>query len=368
MPSPSVRRILLHIAPVVGLSACGRQETDACLQVDPDATSCPAPEDVNPAELVLSCGSELVSIEGEGVLQEGSLAWGEGDTRDTSAPPEMMCCYPVVETRSDCVYGRPLVLGGTVVTAPATPGASGWDAAGCRPCLQGLDPATRAALAKAWTAAALDEHASVAAFSRVALELMALGAPGALVEATHRAALDEIRHARLGFALAAAYGGAPVGPGALPLGAAVPISQDLVAVAAAAAREGCVGETLSALLAAEAAAGATDPAVRAALQVIAQDEMRHAALAWRTVRWALDAGGAPARAAVAGVFAAALRDGVQGPEGPGDGDPKLLVAHGVIGVDLTRRVIASGLRDVVGPCGRALLSGRALPSAQDLRR
>ena len=46
--------------------------------------------------------------------------------------------------------------------------------------------------AEAWRLAGLAEHSSVAAFGRVALELMAVGAPGRLVADAHQAAIDEV--------------------------------------------------------------------------------------------------------------------------------------------------------------------------------
>jgi hypothetical protein len=51
--------------------------------------------------------------------------------------------------------------------------------------------------------------------------------------------------------------------------------------------EGCIGETVAAVEAAEASARAADPVVRSVLAKIAEDEGRHAELAWRFVRWAL---------------------------------------------------------------------------------
>src|SRR5205814_4301213 len=51
--------------------------------------------------------------------------------------------------------------------------------------------------------------------------------------------------------------------------------------------EGCVGETLGALLAAEQLRLASDPEVRRILQRIAKDELRHAELAWTFLAWAL---------------------------------------------------------------------------------
>ena len=76
--------------------------------------------------------------------------------------------------------------------------------------------AVRGALARLWAESARGEHASVPAFSRLSLSLVALGAPAGLVEAALRAALDEIQHARLAFSLASTYAGEPVGPGPLP--------------------------------------------------------------------------------------------------------------------------------------------------------
>ncbi len=75
----------------------------------------------------------------------------------------------------------------------------------------------RKAAAEFWTRVGLMEHASVAAFSRFSLQLMALGAPSDLLQKSHEAAADEIRHARDAFALASHYAGRPVGPGVLPM-------------------------------------------------------------------------------------------------------------------------------------------------------
>ena len=65
-------------------------------------------------------------------------------------------------------------------------------------------------LAEEWIENARSEHASVPAFSRLSLTLMSLGAPARLVEGAHRAALEEIEHARLAFALAGATRVKPV--------------------------------------------------------------------------------------------------------------------------------------------------------------
>ena len=70
-----------------------------------------------------------------------------------------------------------------------------------------------AVVAAHYAEVAAGEHASVASFAHVSLELMAYGAPAELLVDTHRAALDEIEHARMAYALASEYGGCAMGPG-----------------------------------------------------------------------------------------------------------------------------------------------------------
>jgi hypothetical protein len=322
------------------------------MAVADDATSCPAADDVDPADLFGDCGSTIRAVVGEGTLSAGGIGFG-GDTGG------QICCYSVRETMSTCDYGRPYLEDGAARVAPVTR-SRGWSRRS-RPSVEGLSPRARAALATRWTRAALDEHAAIAAFSRVSLDLLAAGAPAALVDATHRAARDEVRHARLGFALASTYAGETVAPGAFPFTQALSPSGDLVALAVATTREGCIGETVSTLLALEAARLARDPAVRATLATIARDETRHAALAWRTVRWAMQRGGAPVREAVAAVFAEVAREGVAvppplGPSADFD-DAAILEPHGLLGRARTLAVADDALRRVILPCAQGLLGG-----------
>src|SRR6185369_6465721 len=83
--------------------------------------------------------------------------------------------------------GRALRVARAAVTARATD-AAGWEAD--LPAAAHLSPEVRGALANLWTESARAEHASVPAFSRLSLSLVALGAPAHLVEAAHRAALE----------------------------------------------------------------------------------------------------------------------------------------------------------------------------------
>src|SRR5262249_21588545 len=162
-----------------------------------------------------------------------------------------------------------------------------------------IAPEIRAALAAHWEREAAFEHASVAAFARASLALLAAGAPPDLVAATHAAAIDEIEHARLGYALASAYGAEPRGPAALPA-AAPPFSGSLEDLAVETLIDACAGESAAALALREASAAVRDEGVRAVLSRIADDEERHAELAFRTVAWAARAGGEPVARALRG--------------------------------------------------------------------
>jgi hypothetical protein len=138
--------------------------------------------------------------------------------------------------------------------------------------------------ARAWLAEAATEHASVAAFSRISLELLALGAPPDLVAKAHRAAMDEIEHARACYALAARFGMAR-GPAPLAVPAMGPI--DRARFAKSAILDGFANEAAAAQLARDRAEAERDPVVRAVLERIASDEERHAAFGLEMARWAL---------------------------------------------------------------------------------
>ncbi|MDP2308969.1 MAG: ferritin-like domain-containing protein [Pseudomonadota bacterium] len=302
-----------------------------CYAVDPSLTECPAPADVVLDQVIpATCGATVLTVDGAGELSTGCAYIG-------GAVPGGWCLYPITVSvpEDPCDYGRPLVVDGRPRLAPLVR-ARGWTAPAA--------PAQAdAAQAATWARIGLAEHASVASFSRFALDLLAQGAPADLVADAHAAALDEVRHAKLAFGIASAFANDTLGPGPLTLGD-LSLSADLAALAFATAREGCVAETLSALQMAEARDRATDPAIRAALTLIARDEARHAALAWRTVRWALLAGGAPVRAALIQAFATP-------PTLPGDD------ASGLLPPPVARAAILRGWAEVVVPAATALLGG-----------
>jgi hypothetical protein len=169
-----------------------------------------------------------------------------------------------------------------------------------------LNEVTQKALTDAWCTDAQMEHASVASFARFTLELLALGAPADIVSASQSASLDEVEHARLCFALASRFSGQSIGPGQLDM-TGVLRGTSLAECAGWTVIEGCIGETIAALTARAQIDVAKDDQVRQALLRIAEDEERHAALAWRFVAWAIAVGGAPVRAAVEQAFGEGMR-------------------------------------------------------------
>src|SRR5205823_5592003 len=134
--------------------------------------------------------------------------------------------------------------------------------------------------------AALEEHASIAAFARTICELMAHGAPLDLIRETQEALADEIRHTEMTMARL----GGSFALGTLPA-AMAPLSRDIDEFFRDVFRGGAIGETRAAMLAERQWMETGDPFY----ETIAIDEARHAALAFKTLRWLLDTHPALAR-------------------------------------------------------------------------
>lgn len=282
------------------------------------------------------------------------------------------CCYFFHKINEIC-EGRPFLVAGEPRTAPVVPRAD-WhtrdilrdlaptlaltaDLAASDPLRRASlepDPRTRAALAAAWSDDAAAEHASVAAFARFILQLLAVGAPADLVAAAQRALADEVEHARACFALASRHAGRALGPGPLDMSDTT-CPTDLPEILAATILEGCIGETLAAALAAAAAAQTRDPAAHAALTRIARDEADHAALAWRFIRWSLEQHPELAPHARR-VLADALARPPAARPWPADVDPTIMQAHGRLAPDVQAALIHEALREVLAPCAAALIA------------
>lgn len=182
-------------------------------------------------------------------------------------------CPPEVPT---CEIGRPLTVDHEVRVAELANRC--WGEAR----LDGLSP--EPGRAEYWLGVARMEHASVASFARFASELLRFGAPPRLLAQAFAAAADEVRHAEGAFAIASAYAGRPIGPGALRVDDLDPTDDPELFVTRL-ITEGCVGETLGVAEVLDMLAGDVDPRVRPHLEQVAADETRHAALAWQTLRW-----------------------------------------------------------------------------------
>lgn len=327
-----MRQSPLLLSILAALTACdGATEEKVCKLVPADQATCPAASEVSPNELFLpgKCGDfEISDVRGP-VTREDLNTQG-------TAEPTPACCYKadvVDKTSGECVIGRPYFEDGVDLCAPLrseTP--------------QSVAP--EAARAAAWARAGAGEHASVAAFARLTLQLLALGAPTDLLRGAQQAALDEVGHAEQCWALAERFGAAKLAPGPFPFPGDVAVGISLVELASAAVREGCLAETLGAHVAQVAADSAPEPDVRAALQRIATEETTHAVLSFRIVAWALKVGGPSVTAAVQAAFGAPC--------------PRLdieeLALRSNVDVAELRRAAEQGLVEVIRPAAQRLLA------------
>jgi len=335
-----VARSGLLVSILGAIAGCTSSFSDrGCMNVPPEQTTCPSGSKVSPKSLFLpgKCGDDLEIDEVNG---DGTLTTLTND----SGTQSQACCYPVTvidhNTNQECAVGRPYLDNGTLRTAAL--GLTLRDAA--FDANDGSVPDARRAVA--WAKAGAEEHASVASFARLALSLMALGAPTELLADVQRAGLDEVRHAEACWELARHFGAERVTPGAFPFGGPVEALVTLAELAFAATREGCLGETLGAHLVLRAAALAPEPAVRRALEAIAAEEAEHAVLSFRIVAWALATGDSETRAAVERALS------LPWPE------PELdeLALRANVDASALRRASDEGIAEVLRPATSALLA------------
>jgi hypothetical protein len=126
-------------------------------------------------------------------------------------------------------------------------------------------------------------------------------------------------------------------------------------VARAALVEGCIGETLAAVVALEQAQHASDGPIRAALLEVAEDETRHAELAFRFVVWALARGGQRLRETLRREVEQRLQEL---PE-PSRSDLATTVLHhyGRLGADEQRTLYRQAYDQILRPALATLLDG-----------
>jgi hypothetical protein len=201
-----------------------------------------------------------------------------------------------------------------------------------------------------WRRAGQLEHASIAAFARFSLQLLSLGAPAQLLHAASSAMADETRHAEAAFRVASHFDRAALGPGPLSL-QRLDLNQSLQSIVVETILEGCVGETLAALEAAEAWARAAHPRVREALVEVAGDEARHAELAWSFLAWALASYGDALLDTIDAAFEQAETAARGAPSAP---PLKGLAGFGVLPAEDVERVRREAWQAVIRPCREAL--------------
>ncbi len=260
------------------------------------------------------------------------------------------CCYTY--RTGPCGKGRPMREGDRLIVALESSDPS-WArpprdeamlVAEATEVARRLPISARTLLASHLRKMGLLEHASVAAFAHVSLELMALGAPPDLVAGAHQAALDEVRHAQIMLALATGIDGRDRSPGPLitpPVRDPSPlrILRDTL-------REGCMGETVGAVLLDEAARHCAIPALRAIYAQVGEDEARHAELAWRTVQWLLTHGISEADRPRALEL---LRSANEAPTENDEACSRAAPALGVLGTHTQRRVFERVSSSIMAP-------------------
>ena len=290
-----------------------------------------------PAQPKFSCGTD-----------------GQECAADSQCPEFQACIAGNCESLMN-ICGRPFLVGGIQRQATAVR-RNDW-AQAISVSLDGLDSGARNTLAEHYTNAGLMEHASIAAFARFVMDLLALGAPPHLLEAACGAVDDERVHAQICFGLASEYAGVRRGPGRINVEGALQ-SGGSGEVLETTFREMCIGETCAAMEVAESALRASEPTVRTALERIAADETRHATLGWKFVKWLLDGQSAADRKRslkrLRSLVAAEGRRRATAARTRPAPEMDDLVAHGYLSDAVRSAVHTSAINDVVAPCVETL--------------
>jgi len=329
------------------MSECSRPMTSLLVLLTSAIAACGAsgkidPDDGGANDSAVDAATDALTLADTGqadtspVCEAGTQPGGDGG------------CAPIVQSAR-----RPFLVGRSLRSAVVTERRD-WSRK-VAPVTGSVDVKTAEALAQSWLQDGLEEHASVAAFARFTMHLLSVGAPPDLVGRSQRASLDEIEHARSCFALAERLGKRPRGPSSLRIDDAVgPVS--LAEIAALTAEEGCVGETLGAVLAAEQLARASDPETVKVLRRIAADEARHAELAWRFAKWAVVNGGEDVKQAIGQAAERAIQATLDIEIRAYDGiDLDAWHAHGRLTCSEARALMADAVREIVCPCLAAVM-------------
>ena len=255
---------------------------------------------------------------------------------------------------SFCYEGRPFRVDGVARLAEVTR-RDGWHEAIELAGLEDLPEALREEVAAGWAESGTHEHASVASFGRFLMDLMSLGAPLDLVQATTRAIEDEIRHARDCFSIASAYAGMPLGPDVVDVRGSMDHAGDEATILKDAILEGCIGETLAASVAGWLGPKVSDERMAEVLRGIAEDEGDHAVLAWRFVDWMLTERPHLVVVAKATFESVRVSRTTRWAEGV-DVTERLAAQHGYVRAATEERLRRRAHREIVEPCAEALFA------------
>ena len=270
---------------------------------NPTCASAPFPADAN---MVLSNPQTYTycsPIPSTGVCESAGFSTALDAVFDTigSAPPACYwdvygdicgpielpseCCYTVQSVGVSCVaVGRPFFVDGEKRVAPLS-AMDSWVSQ--RSTSFEMDAELRKEVIAHWKKAAQEEHASIASFSRLTMQLMSIGAPPALISSSIRAQGDELSHAKACLHVVSLLSGTAYGFDSLEIAGHTTKEPTKRQVLMDSIIEGCVNETLAAAEAAYLAENAVHPKIRKVLAAIAKDEEQHAALGWGIVAWIL---------------------------------------------------------------------------------
>lgn len=213
------------------------------------------------------------------------------------------------------------------------------------------DAADRQRAARAWSDIALAEHASVASFARVVMELVSIGAPPGLLERAAAAIGDEVRHARKAFAIASDLHGRPVGPSELAVAGAMIEQPDLTEIALSTLSDGCIEEGVAAAQA-RVAAKECPGFASDFWRLIAEEEQSHAELAWDCLEFMI-AQAPQLLHPLKSRMEAALRS--SSPEAPPD-DLDGLQAYGLLPRKRLAAVARATVTETIAPRGRLMFA------------
>lgn len=251
------------------------------------------------------CGEQAITLAIDRTCAgDASSPRDAGICAEPTASCETVCARSRIGNLASCDFGAETLDGGDAGDADAEPsdaatfdGGTSPDVVRCRVTLycggRSYDGAAereapgvpdQVDLGRAFAEIAELEWTSVTAFERLARALAHHGAPEELVSRAARFADDERRHTSLVAELARAHGGtpdlrAPTGHETTP---------SLRSLAEENAAEGCVRETLGALVAQVQALRSSSAAVRGVFGAVAEDEARHAELSWDLHAWFLE--------------------------------------------------------------------------------